>query len=85
MPFAEQKVDGSDSESEEDLEPWDQPMDGDEPPAPGAGPEEEFAVEIGEAIVPSPGQRWLRMRHISCHGKAPLHIGDRVLAGMGIF
>ena len=36
LPFAEEKLAGSDSESEEDVEPWDQPGDVDAQPSPEA-------------------------------------------------
>ena len=59
LPCAEEKSVGSDSESEEESEPWDQAMDVDAPPVPGAGSEGEVAVDspVPVAIVPSLGQR----------------------------
>ena len=45
MPFAEERLDGSESESEGDLEPWEQPMGEDPPPSPEPDPEAEGAVD----------------------------------------
>ena len=45
MSFAEEKLHRSGSGSEEDLEPWDQPADGDAPPAPDAEPLADVALD----------------------------------------
>ena len=59
LPFADEKLDGSDSESEEDLEPWHQPVEGDAPPASEAEAEGNVAVDrsMPEATVPRQERR----------------------------
>ena len=90
LPFAEEKLDGSDSKSEEDFEPWDQPVDVDAQPAPDAEPESEFVVDrpmLGATIqrqeqsaegpvLDSVGYQLTR--------KGPVSSRDRVLPEMGI-
>ena len=59
VPCAEENSDGSDSESEEESEPWHQPMDVDAPPLSGAGSKAEVAIDrpVPVAIVPRQRQR----------------------------